>query len=174
VSKAAQDLLAGQYAHLGLDVVRVRPFNHLGPGQDPRIVAAGFAQQIALIEAGRREPVLAVGNLSAERDFTDVRDTVSGYRLAAVHGKRGAVYNLGTGVSHSIEEIVDFMCARALVPVRVETDPSRLRPSDVPRTLCDPARAVEELGWHPEIPFETTLQDVLDDWRVRVAREAAL
>jgi GDP-4-dehydro-6-deoxy-D-mannose reductase len=171
VSKAAQDLLAGQYAHRGLDVVRIRPFNHLGAGQDPRIVAAGFARQIAEIELGIREPVVLVGNLAAERDFTDVRDTVKGYLLASLNGERGAVYNLGTGVSHSAREILDFMCAASSVAVRVEADPARLRPSDNPRTLCDAGRAREKLGWEASIPFETTLTDVLEDWRTRVRQE---
>jgi len=172
-SKAAQDLLAGQYVRdEDPDVIRIRPFNHIGPRQDPRFVASDFARQVAEIEAGVRPPVIRVGNLSAERDFTDVRDMVRGYHLAAVHGRRGEVYNLGRGESHAIREIVDFYLSQATVPVSVETDPGRLRPADVPRNLCDSTKARRELGWRPEIPFERTLADILADWRARVAAAA--
>lgn len=169
-SKAAQDLLAGQYhrSH-GVDVVRVRPFTHIGPGQDDRFVAASFAHQIAEIETGEREAVIRVGNLDAERDFSDVRDIVRGYRLAAEHGRAGDVYNLGAGRSHAVREILDHFVARARVSVSVEVDPERMRPSDVPRTLCDASKAREALGWTPEIPFERTLDDILEDHRRRVA-----
>ncbi len=169
-SKAAQDLLAGQYyrSH-GVDVVRVRPFTHIGPGQDDRFVAASFARQVAEIEAGRREPVVRVGYLDAERDFSDVRDIVRGYRLAAAHGRGGTVYNLGAGRSHAVREILDHFLARSRVAVTVLPDPDRMRPSDVPRTLCDARRAREALGWTPEIPFEQTLDDILEDHRRQVA-----
>ena len=167
-SKAAQDLLAAQYhrSH-NVDVVRVRPFTHIGPRQDDRFVAASFARQVAEIEAGRREPVVRVGNLEAERDFSDVRDIVRGYRLAFERGSAGDVYNLGSGQSHPVREILDHFIERSRVPVRVETDPDRLRPSDVPRTLCDASRAKSALGWAPEITFEQTLDDILEDQRHR-------
>ncbi len=169
VSKAAADLLAAQYAtgH-GLDVVRVRPFNHLGPGQDDRFVAASFARQIAEIEAGLREPYVRVGNLSAERDFSDVRDIVRAYVLAAQRGVPGRVYNLGSGRAVPVQAVLDHYIARASVPVAIEADPKRMRPSDIVRTLCDRSRAQEELGWEPEIPLAQSLDDVLDDWRARV------
>jgi GDP-4-dehydro-6-deoxy-D-mannose reductase len=172
-SKAAQDLLAAQYSRSpGLDVVRIRPFNHIGPGQDARFVAASFARQIAQIEAGAAEPVLRVGDTSAQRDFTDVRDIVRGYYLAATRGLRGAVYNLGSGVAHPIARIVEFMVERCAVPVRVEEDPERMRATDAGVTLCDNRVARHDLGWSPEIPFEQSLADVLDDWRARVRMEA--
>lgn len=173
-SKAAQDLLAGQYhrSH-GLDVVRVRPFTHIGPRQSDRFVASSFARQIAEIEAGLREPVLRVGNLDAERDFTDVRDIVRGYRLAAERGAAGAVYNLGSGRARSIRELLDALVARARLPLRVETDPDRLRPSDVPRTLCDPGLAGEALGWKARIPFERTLDDILAHWRAAIGQASS-
>ncbi len=173
-SKAAQDLLAGQYAEShGLDVVRLRPFNHIGPRQDGRFVAADFARQVAEIEAGIRPPVIRVGDLSAERDFTDVRDMVRGYYLSSLHGAAGEVYNLGSGQSHAISEILDHYVAMSSAAIEVEVDPERLRPADVPRTLCDASKASRELGWHAEIEFGRTLTDVLDDWRARVDETAS-
>lgn len=172
-SKAAQDLLAGQYALGGLDVVRLRPFTHIGPGQDDRFVAASFARQLAEIETGVAPAELRVGDLSARRDFSDVRDIVRGYRLAAERGPAGAVYNLGRGQSHAVREIVDHFVTRARRPITVAVDPARLRPSDVPETRCDAARARDGLGWAPAIPFETTLDDILADWRARVPAATA-
>jgi len=169
-SKAAQDLLAGQYARSpGLDVVIIRPFTHVGPGQDDRFVASSFARQVAEAEAGLREPRVRVGNLEARRDFSDVRDIVRGYRLAAQHAAGGAVYNLGSGRSHPVRAVLEHFTARSRVPIQVLTDPDRLRPSDVPETLCDATLAGRELGWRPAIPFEQTLDDILADWRGRVA-----
>jgi GDP-4-dehydro-6-deoxy-D-mannose reductase len=171
-SKAAQDLLAGQY-HLShrLDVVRLRPFNHIGPRQDSRFVASSFARQIAEIEVGRREAVVRVGDLSVERDLCDVRDIVRGYRLAADLGPSGAVYNLGRGRSWPIGRLLDHFVARARVPVAVEADQALMRPADVARTLCDAGKARTEIGWEPAIPLEQTLDDILADWRARVADE---
>ncbi|MCC7018485.1 MAG: GDP-mannose 4,6-dehydratase [Ardenticatenales bacterium] len=176
-SKAAQDLMAGEFAARwpdagAVDVVRLRPFTHIGPGQDDRFVAASFAHQVAEIEAGRSSGPLKVGDLSARRDFSDVRDIVRGYRLAAERGAAGVVYNLGAGRSRAVQEIVDHFVSRARVPVKVEVDPARLRPSDVPETRCDARRAHDEIGWAPSIPFETTLDDILADWRLRVATGA--
>jgi GDP-4-dehydro-6-deoxy-D-mannose reductase len=171
-SKAAQDMLAEVYGHAqDGDVVRVRPFTHIGPRQDDRFVAASFARQIAEIEAGLREPLVRVGNLDAERDFTDVRDTVRGYRLVAERGEASAVYNLGSGRSHAVREILEHYVSAARVRVTVEPDPSRMRPSDVPRTLCDAGKARDELGWTPEIGFAQTLDDTLDWWRERVSSQ---
>jgi GDP-4-dehydro-6-deoxy-D-mannose reductase len=174
-SKAAQDLLAAQYVRSHrLDVVRLRPFNHIGPRQDSRFVASGFARQVAEIETGRREPVLRVGDLSPERDFTDVRDMVRAYRLAAERGQTGDVYNLGSGQAHAIGGILDFFVARAQRPLRVEVDADRFRPTDAARTLCDAGKAQRELGWRPEIAFEQTLADILADWRDRVGTGATM
>ena len=170
VSKVAQELLAAQCAQAwDLDLVRVRPFSHIGPGQDDRFVAAAFARQVAEIEAGLQEPVVRVGDLSARRDFSDVRDIVGGYRLAAEHGQRGRVYNLGQGKALPIAAILEHFVARASRPLRIEVDPARLRPAEVPLTLCDAGRAAAELGWRPTIPLTRTLDEILDDWRSRVA-----
>jgi GDP-4-dehydro-6-deoxy-D-mannose reductase len=173
VSKAAQDLLAGQYAAAqGLDIVRARPFNHIGPRQDGRFVVASFARQVAEIEAGLRPPLVEVGDLSAERDFTDVRDIVRAYRLLAERGRSGEVYNLGSGESHPILEVLDRLLTLARTAVEVRRDPERLRTSDTPRTLCDAEKAARELGWRPEIPFGQSLADILEDARAAVAAAA--
>ena len=129
VSKVAQDMLGYQYfvSH-GLPIVRVRPFNHLGPGQSDRFVSSAFARQIAEAEVGLREPILKVGNLTAERDFSDVRDIVRAYKLALEQGEPGEVYNLGSERAVSIQQLLDLMVSKCRVPLRVETDPELFRP----------------------------------------------
>jgi len=169
VSKVAQDMLGLQYflSHQ-LPVIRVRPFNHIGPRQARGFVAPDFASQIAEAEAGHRPPHMLVGNLEAQRDFTDVRDIVRAYHLIAVNGVPGEVYNIGSGQSHSVQELLDVLLGYGRVSIAIEKDPARLRPSDVPAVRCDAGRLHELTGWKPLIPFETSLQDVLDDWRLRV------
>jgi GDP-4-dehydro-6-deoxy-D-mannose reductase len=168
VSKVTQDYLALQY-HISyrLRAVRVRPFNHIGPRQALGFVTSDFAHQIAEIEAGRRPPVVRVGNLSAERDFTDVRDMVRAYLLAVTQGEPGAVYNIGSDTAHSIEEILRTLLRLSTVAIRVETDPERMRPSDVPRLVCDSTRFRRRTGWAPRISLEQTLGEVLGYWRKR-------
>jgi GDP-4-dehydro-6-deoxy-D-mannose reductase len=165
VSKAAADLVAEGAARAGQHVVRMRPFNHIGPGQRPGFIAPDVASQVAAIERGEREPVLRVGNLSAARDFTDVRDVVRAYRLALDRGASGAAYNVASGVATPIESIVRFFVERARVPIRLEIEASRLRPSDVPVTRGDASKAAVDLGWTPRIPLERSLGDVLEEWR---------
>jgi len=166
VSKVAQDMLGLQY-HLsyGLDTIRVRPFNHIGPRQGLGFVVPDFASQIARIEAGRQPPLLRVGNLQARRDFTDVRDVVRAYHLLIEHGRSGEVYNVGSGQAHAIQEVVDFLLAHSRVPIQIEADPARMRPSDIPLVICDYRRLNACTGWTPTIPFEQSLSDVLEDWR---------
>lgn len=166
VSKIAQDMLGLQY-HLsyGLDVVRVRPFNHIGPGQRLGFVAPDFAKQVAECEAGLREPVIRVGNLTAERDFSDVRDVVRAYVLLMEKGAAGEVYNIGSGRARPIQELLDALLSLAEVPIRVEQDPARMRASDIPTMVADCSRIRECTGWAPEIPFGQSLRDVLDYWR---------
>jgi GDP-4-dehydro-6-deoxy-D-mannose reductase len=173
VSKVAQDMLGLQY-HLsyGLRVLRMRPFNHIGPGQDERFVVPGFAHQIALIEAGLQEPVIRVGNLQARRDFTDVRDIVRAYHLAATCGEPGEAYNLGSGRSLAIGELLELLLAQSSTPISVEVDPARVRPVDVPEMICDATRFRERTGWQPEIPIEQTLRDVLQERRAALGRSA--
>jgi GDP-4-dehydro-6-deoxy-D-mannose reductase len=169
VSKAAQDLLALQY-HLshGLDVIRVRAFNHLGPRQSPQFVAASFACQIAEIEAGMRAPVLHVGNLEAQRDFTDVLDVVRAYVLLMEKGESGQAYNVGSGRAHSIRELLNVLLSMSAVPIRVEIDPQRARPIDAPLIVADITRLQRTTGWQPTIPFEESLRRVLTYWRAVV------
>ena len=169
VSKITQDMLGYQYhiAH-GLPIVRVRPFNHLGPGQSERFVASDFAKQIAEIERGVRAPVIHVGNLEAERDFTDVRDIVRAYHLAVTVGHPGDVYNLGSGRAASIQHILDLLLAQARASIKVERDPARYRPVDIPRIVADCSKFRDLTGWHAEIPLEQTLSDTLAWWREKV------
>ena len=166
VSKIAQDMMGYQYfCNYELPIVRVRSFNHIGPGQADDFVASAFARQIAEIEAGQRESVLQVGNLTAVRDFTDVRDVVAAYWLTVQTGEPGAVYNVGSGQGYTIQSILDILLQMSTVDIRVEQDPSRLRPSDVPAMICDNRRLVEATGWQPRLALRDTLQDVLNGWR---------
>ena len=169
VSKVAQDMLGLQY-HLshGLDTIRVRPFNHIGPRQSLGFVTSDFASQIARIEAGLQTSVMRVGNLEARRDFTDVRDVVRAYHLLAIHGVSGEAYNVGSGQSHAVQEILDRFLARSERPITVEPDPGRMRPSDIPQVVCDYGKLEACTGWAPTIPFEQSLADVLDYWRAKV------
>lgn len=169
VSKVTQDMLGLQYylSHR-LPVIRVRPFNHIGPRQAPGFVAPDFARQIARAEAGQCPPRMQVGNLEAERDFTDVRDMVRAYFLAVTHGVPGQVYNIGSGRSHAVQELLNVLLGYSQVKITIEADPMRMRPSDVPEVRCDASKFRALTGWEPTIPFETSLRDVLDDWRRRV------
>jgi GDP-4-dehydro-6-deoxy-D-mannose reductase len=166
LSKVTQDLMGLQYnlTHK-LHVIRVRPFNHIGPRQRPGFVAPDLASQIAAAELGLQPAILRVGNLEARRDFSDVRDVVRAYVMLITHGESGNVYNIGAGESHSIQELLDRLLAMSRVSIKVVQDPQRMRPSDVPEVVCDASRIREHTGWQPEIPFEQSLQDILDYWR---------
>ena len=166
VSKIAQDYLAFQYnLSYKLPLIRVRPFNQIGPRQGTGYVASDFAKQVAEIEKGQKEAVIKVGNLDAKRDFTDVRDTAKAYRLILEKGIPGEVYNLGCGVSHKVQEILDCMLQLAKVKITIEIDPSKLRPSDIPEIVADNTKVNQLTGWKPEITFEKTIKDILDYWR---------
>lgn len=169
VSKVAQDLLGLSYfLSYSLPVVRVRPFNHIGPRQSEGFVAPAFAKQIALIEAGRQEPVIRVGNLSAQRDFTDVRDVVRAYHLVVTKGQPGEVYNIGSGQPRTVQSLLETMLSLSAAQIRIEFDLERMRPSDTPVVYCDAKKLRDATGWSPSISFEQTLRDVLDDWRARI------
>ena len=172
VSKVAQDLLGHQYfCSYGIPAVRARAFNHDGPRRGEVFVTSAFARQIAEIEIGAREPVILVGNLKARRDYTDVRDIVRGYWLLLERGAPGEAYNLCSGRSHAIQEILDFFLANSTARnIEVREDPSRLRPSDQPNLYGSAAKVHAATGWTPTIPFEQTLKDVLNYWRERVQR----
>jgi GDP-4-dehydro-6-deoxy-D-mannose reductase len=173
VSKACAELVAGEMAAAHeLDVVIARPFNFAGPGQGPGFVCADFARQIARIEAGLDAPVLRVGNLQAERDFTDVRDFVRGLEAAARGGGSGRAYNLCSGTAMPIRGILDHLLEAARCPIEVVVDRDLLRPVEVPRFVGDARRAQDELDWKAEIPLRQTLRDTLDWWRARVAENA--
>lgn len=169
VSKIAQDALALQYfLSYRQHTIRVRAFNHIGPGQSDAFVTAAFAKQVAMIEAGKQEPIISVGNLEAERDFSDVRDMVRAYHLAITKGEAGDVYNIGSGKGYAIQWVLDTLCRMSTVDVDVRQDPARMRPSDIPVMVCDPTMFRARTGWQPEIPIEQTLKDILDYWRMVV------
>lgn len=171
VSKLAQEMIAT--LDPGAQHVSIaRAFNHFGPRQTPGFVTADFARRIADIEAGLVAPEIAVGNLDARRDLTDVRDTVRAYRLVGERGRPGAVYNVCSGQATAIRDVLDLLLARARVPIAVRTDPARFRPLDQPVVLGDNRRIRTELGWAPAIPLEQTLDDVLAYWRARTERGA--
>jgi GDP-4-dehydro-6-deoxy-D-mannose reductase len=169
VSKVAQDMLGLQYylSHR-LPIIRVRPFNHIGPGQSEGFVTVDFAIQIARIETGQQVPILEVGNLTAQRDFMDVRDVVRAYRLLVEQGVAGEVYNVASGQSHSIQSLLNILLSYSTASIEIRPDPRRMLPVDVPLIQGDASRLRKTTGWTQTIPFEQTLQDVLDDCRRRV------
>jgi GDP-4-dehydro-6-deoxy-D-mannose reductase len=166
VSKVTQDLLALQY-HLSHDLpaIRMRPFNHAGPRQAPHFAIASFAQQIARIERGTQPPILKVGNLEARRDFTDVRDIVRAYLLAAEKGKPGEVYNVGSGTAPRLREVVDLLMRMTRVNITLEVDPERTRTAEADVYVCDARRFARLTGWRPQIRLPRMLRDTLDYWR---------
>jgi GDP-4-dehydro-6-deoxy-D-mannose reductase len=169
VSKIAQDFLGLQYfLSNNLQIVRVRPSNHIGPRQNEQFVTSNFAKQIAEIEVGKQAPILHVGNLTARRDFTDVRDMVRAYYLALEKCTPGEAYNIGSERAVSIESVLDLMLKQSRVPIRVEQDPGRFRPSDTPVMYCDASKFRKQTGWHTTILLEQSLRDILDYWRTRV------
>jgi GDP-4-dehydro-6-deoxy-D-mannose reductase len=171
ISKASADMAAYQrWWSSDLAVIRVRPFNHTGPGQSPDFVCSDFARQIAQIEAGAAPPVLRVGNLGVVRDFSDVRDVVRGYALLATHGAPGAVYNLCSGTGTSIGRIIELLTAASTMRVEVVEERARVRHREVAKVVGSAARAAA-LGWRTEIALADTLRELLDDWRRRVAAE---
>ncbi len=166
VSKIAQDFLGMQYViSYKMPIIRIRPFNHVGPRQAPGFVLSDFAKTIAEIEKGKQEPLMKVGNMEAKRDFTDVRDMVKVYPLVLEKGTPGEVYNAGSGKSHQIQEIMDILIAYSHTEITLESDPSKFRPSDVPEVIADTTKVTTLTGWKPEIPFEQTIKDTLDYWR---------
>jgi GDP-4-dehydro-6-deoxy-D-mannose reductase len=169
LSKVTQDMMGLQYflSHR-LQIIRVRPFNHTGPGQLESFVAPDFALQIAKIEAGLQEPKMMVGNLSGRRDFTDVRDVVRAYALLMEKGEAGEAYNVASNRAHSIQTLLDTLLSFTKTEITVQVDSARFRPVDLPLVQGDYSRLHALTGWQPVIPFETTLRDLLDDCRQRV------
>jgi len=174
VSKVGQELLAWQYHRsYGLRAIVTRGFNHTGPRRGENFVTSSFALQIAQIERDLKPPVIEVGDLQSRRDWTDVRDTVRAYWLTLEHGDPGDVYNIGTGVSRSVGEMLDVLLTLTHRKVEIRVDPSRLRPSDVTLLWSDPSKFQAKTGWQPEIPFYKTMSDLLDYWRQRLATTSA-
>jgi GDP-4-dehydro-6-deoxy-D-mannose reductase len=169
VSKVAQEMLAYQYCRsYGIKTIVTRGFNHEGPRRGDVFVTSSFAKQIAEIEKGLREPVIYTGDLSSKRDWSDVRDFVKAYWLAAEKGTPGEVYNIGSGKALEVREMLDMLLGMSDIKVEVRSDPTRLRPSDVKVLVCDSTKFRKLTGWKNEIPFKQTLKDLLDYWRERV------
>ena len=173
-TKAAADVLVGQLAYDGLKAIRFRPFNHTGPGQTADYVVPAFARQLAEIASGTRAPSISVGNLSAYRDFLDVRDVVRAYADAALNevtsGVLGGVFNLSSGRPVQVQSILDMLIELSGADVEIEVDPKRLRASEIAVAAGDNKAAFEALGWKPEIDLRQTLADVLEDWKAKSAR----
>ncbi len=165
--KAAADLLGAVYADAGLDLVRVRPFNHAGPGQSPDFVLASFAKQVAEIESGRREPVLRVGNLDSIRDFLDIEDVIEAYVRLLDRSVAAGVYNVASGIGARVGDHLEALIALATTKPTVEIDPERLRPADF--AVGDATRLRQASGWQPTIPMADTLERVLGYWRDQVS-----
>lgn len=167
VSKVTQDMLAYQYYEsYGMKTVRTRTFNHEGPRRGEVFVTSNFAKQIAEIEAGLREPVVYVGNLEAKRDWSDVRDVVRAYWLAVNHCNYGEEYVIASGVTRTVDEMLQLLISQSKVKIEIRVDEARLRPSDVRVLHGDYSKFKAATGWEPKIPFETTMLDLLDYWRV--------
>lgn len=170
LSKVFQDYTGVYFAEaFGIEVFRTRAFNHTGPGQAPTFVCSDFAMQIARIEAGMQEPVIKVGYLDAKRDFTDVRDVVAAYWSVVERGEPGQIYNICSGRSWSIAQILEILISKSEVKIETVHDPKRDRPSDIPELRGDYSKLNRATGWAPRIDIEETLSDILDYWRETLA-----
>lgn len=166
VSKIAQDYLGLQYfISYGILIIRVRPFNHVGPRLSPQFVISAFSKQIAEIEKKKKEPIIRVGNLESKRDFTDVSDMVRAYQLILEKGTPGEVYNIGSGKSYKIADILAQLLQLSSVDIKVEVDQKLLRPSDIPDIVCDYSKLSMVTGWKPQVSIVETLKKTLDFWR---------
>jgi len=168
ISKMSADFLSYFYfKNYNLNIIRVRPFNHIGARQSPEFVCSSFAKQIAEIEKGLKEPMIKVGNLEAKRDFTDVRDIVRAYWLALDKGEPGEVYNICSGNVVSIKVLLNRLLNMPKKKIKIIQDPKRLRPSDIPLLVGDFKKFTKQTNWKLEIPLEKTLKDILNYWRER-------
>lgn len=171
VSKVAQTLLAISYCRTyEISIIVTRAFNHTGLRRGEAFATSTFAKQIAEIEHGLKPPIIYHGNLDAKRDFTDVRDIVQAYWLAAIQCKSGEIYNVCSGVAFSIRQVLNYLVSKSLSNIESREDPERRRPSDIPILLGDSTKFRETTGWKPEIPLEKTLLDLLNYWRDKVKR----
>lgn len=166
VTKVTQNMMATIYAHAyGLKLIMTRSFNHVGPKQSPQFVVSDFCSQVVKIEKGLQEPIMNVGNLTAKRDFTDVRDVVRAYTLLMQYGKPGETYNVGLGHAIAIQDILGQILEQTDAKIEVRVDPSKLRPVDVPIIEPDTSKIFRDTGWRPEITLTQTIKDTLDYWR---------
>jgi len=171
-SKAAAEMLAYQQTrNPGLDVVRVRPLNHLGPGQPPEYAAASFARQIAVAERGDGPPVIVTGNLSPQRDLTDVRDMVRAYVRLIEVGRTGEAYNAASGQVYRIRAVLHRLTKLARVPVAADERGDPTRAGDVTVVAADASKLRAATGWAPEYTLDRTLADMLDEWRQRGGKD---
>lgn len=169
VSKLAMDYLGYQYHQsYGMKIIRTRGFNHTGPRRGDVFSESTFARQIAEIEKGKKEPVVYVGNLEASRDYTDVRDMVQAYYLAVQKCKSGEVYNIASGFSWNIGDVLKLLLGMSRKKIKIVKDETRMRPSDVEVLIGDATKFKKLTGWKPIIPFEKTMEDLLNYWRARV------
>lgn len=168
-TKVCQNMIANIYAKAyDLNLMLVRAFNHIGPGQAPMFVVSDFCKQVAEIEKGLREPVMLVGNLAARRDFTDVRDVVRAYVSLIQQGIPGETYNVGSGQAREIREILNLIVSMSDAEITVEIDPNKIRPVDVPVIEADITKLNQLTGWRPQISIEQTIQETLDYWRAHI------
>lgn len=169
--RCAEEISHYYYRAHEIPVTILRPFNHIGPRQSQNFVMSSFAFQIVEIESGKRAPILSVGNLSAARDFTDVRDMVRAYGLAVEKCSPGGIYNICSGRAHTIREMLDKMLKLTTAKIEIKEDPKRFRKIDVPLLYGDCSRFTSETGWKPERPVEQTLEDILNYWRSHTRNE---
>ncbi|MET0892140.1 MAG: GDP-mannose 4,6-dehydratase [Pseudoxanthomonas sp.] len=166
VSKLAAEQLCLQWGRTeGLQAIIARPFNHVGADQDPRFVLPALARQVALIEAGRQAPVIEAGDIDTTRDFTDVRDIVAAYDAMFRAGQAGRIYLVASGIERRVRDLLTDMCRLAGIEPRIHQDPAKLRPAEQRRMVADAALLTQDTGWRPQLPFETTLSDILDTAR---------
>jgi len=172
VSKVAAEALCYQWTQTeSMDVVMARPFNHIGPGQDTRFAIADFAQQIACMKTGDASRTLTAGDVDAARDFTDVRDIAAAYLAMLEKGRSGEAYNVCSGRSRTIRELIELLGGIAGLDVVIECDPARYRPAEQKRVCGDASKLHAHTGWAPKIAIEQTLEDTLDYWLERAGRQ---
>lgn len=165
-TKACQNMLAYIYTKgYQMNIIMVRAFNHIGPGQAPAFVVSDFCKQVAEMECGQKPPTLYVGNLDAQRDFTDVRDVVTAYALLIQKGEPGQTYNVGSSKAVPIQTLLNAIVALAAVPISVEISPEKLRPADIPIIEASISKLQKCTGWVPRIPLSQTIEETLNYWR---------
>jgi GDP-4-dehydro-6-deoxy-D-mannose reductase len=170
VAKVGQENLASLYGKRGIESVVARPFNHIGPRQQPGFLISDLSKQIAELESAPGDAKMRVGNLASKRDFTDARDIVRAYTLLAEKGVAGEVYNVCTGTSRSGQEMLDMLLKLSHKQIETEPDPERMRPADIPDLYGDASKIKRDTGWEPQIPLEQTLADTLEYWRQQIGR----